>query len=94
MLSMFCTLDIQFDGAWLYMPPSTALHIIHTQHEWPRLPEGAGNDDVEAMVWEQMRTVFDPEIPINLVDRATWVGPGCLQGAPNAACAPKLVGLS
>tara|TARA_B100002049_G_scaffold107498_2_gene79279 strand:+ start:1420 stop:2004 length:585 start_codon:yes stop_codon:yes gene_type:complete len=33
-----------------------------------RLPEGAGNDDVEAMVWEQMRTVFDPEIPINLVD--------------------------
>lgn len=33
-----------------------------------RLPEGASNEDVEAMVWEQMSTVFDPEIPINLVD--------------------------
>lgn len=33
-----------------------------------KLPEGATADDVENMVWEQMRTVFDPEIPINLVD--------------------------
>lgn len=33
-----------------------------------KLPEGANNDDVEAMVWDQMQTVFDPEIPINLVD--------------------------
>ncbi len=32
------------------------------------LPEGAGNDDVEALAWEQMRTVYDPEIPINVVD--------------------------
>lgn len=32
------------------------------------LPEGATGDDVEALVWEQMQTVFDPEIPINLVD--------------------------
>lgn len=32
------------------------------------LPENATAKDVEAMVWEQMQTVFDPEIPINLVD--------------------------
>ncbi|MDT0618950.1 putative Fe-S cluster assembly protein SufT [Salinisphaera sp. P385] len=32
------------------------------------LPEGADNDDVEALAWEQMRTVYDPEIPINVVD--------------------------
>ena len=32
------------------------------------LPENATAEDVEAMVWEQMQTVFDPEIPINLVD--------------------------
>lgn len=38
------------------------------QPEPLQLPEGAGDDDVAAMVWEQMRTVFDPEIPINLVD--------------------------
>jgi len=33
-----------------------------------KLPDDATPDDVEALVWEQMTTVFDPEIPINLVD--------------------------
>ena len=32
------------------------------------LPEGAGDDDVETLVWEQIATVYDPEIPINIVD--------------------------
>ena len=33
-----------------------------------RLPEGAGDAEVEKMVWEQLRTCFDPEIPINVVE--------------------------
>jgi probable FeS assembly SUF system protein SufT len=32
------------------------------------LPEGASDDDVEKLVWQQLRTCFDPEIPINIVD--------------------------
>ena len=32
------------------------------------LPDDATAEDVEKLVWEQMETVFDPEIPINLVD--------------------------
>lgn len=32
------------------------------------LPEGATDDDVEVMAWQQMRTCFDPEIPFNIVD--------------------------
>ena len=32
------------------------------------LPEGAGDDDVEQLVWRQLRTIFDPEIPINVVE--------------------------
>ena len=32
------------------------------------LPAGASDDDVEQMVWRQLRTCFDPEIPINVVD--------------------------
>lgn len=32
------------------------------------LPEGAGDDDVEKLVWQQLRTCFDPEIPINIVE--------------------------
>jgi probable FeS assembly SUF system protein SufT len=32
------------------------------------VPEDAGDEDVERVVWEQLRTCFDPEIPINVVD--------------------------
>jgi probable FeS assembly SUF system protein SufT len=32
------------------------------------LPENASDDEVEAMVWKQLRTCFDPEIPFNIVD--------------------------
>ena len=31
-------------------------------------PENAGDADVERLVWDQLRTCFDPEIPINIVD--------------------------
>ncbi len=32
------------------------------------LPEHAGDEEVERIVWNQLRTCFDPEIPINIVD--------------------------
>ncbi|QDH70735.1 putative Fe-S cluster assembly protein SufT [Marilutibacter alkalisoli] len=32
------------------------------------LPEGADDEAVEQLVWQQLRTCFDPEIPINVVD--------------------------
>ena len=32
------------------------------------LPAGAGDGEIEALVWRQLRTCFDPEIPINVVD--------------------------
>ncbi|HEU4991656.1 MAG TPA: putative Fe-S cluster assembly protein SufT [Luteimonas sp.] len=32
------------------------------------LPAGASDEDVEKLVWRQLRTCFDPEIPINVVD--------------------------
>jgi probable FeS assembly SUF system protein SufT len=34
----------------------------------PSLPEDATDDDVENLLWEQMKTVYDPEIPVNIVD--------------------------
>jgi probable FeS assembly SUF system protein SufT len=34
----------------------------------PVLPPGATDADVEQLVWDQLRTCFDPEIPINIVD--------------------------
>jgi probable FeS assembly SUF system protein SufT len=32
------------------------------------LSEDAGDDEVEKLVWEQLRTCFDPEIPVNIVE--------------------------
>src|SRR3546814_16264652 len=32
------------------------------------LPDDASDDAVEKLVWQQLRTCFDPEIPINVVD--------------------------
>src|SRR3981189_1926709 len=34
----------------------------------PELPPNATEDDVKSLAWDQMRTCFDPEIPINIVD--------------------------
>ena len=36
--------------------------------EPPSLPEGATDDDVEKLVWDQLKTCYDPEIPLNIVD--------------------------
>ncbi len=34
----------------------------------PKLPDGATDADVESLIWEQLRTCFDPEIPVNIVE--------------------------
>ena len=34
----------------------------------PRLPENATDDDVEQLLWKQLKTCYDPEIPVNIVD--------------------------
>lgn len=34
----------------------------------PALPENASDEDVEQLVWSQMKTCYDPEIPVNIVD--------------------------
>ena len=33
-----------------------------------QLPADAGDEDVEKLVWSQLRTCFDPEIPIDIVE--------------------------
>src|SRR5690349_12705724 len=34
----------------------------------PELPPNATEDDIRKLVWDQMRTCYDPEIPINIVE--------------------------
>lgn len=34
----------------------------------PEVPENATEQDIEMAVWQQLRTCYDPEIPINIVE--------------------------
>ena len=34
----------------------------------PEIPKDATDKDIEDIVWSQLRTCYDPEIPINIVD--------------------------
>ena len=34
----------------------------------PVLPENATDEDVEKLLWDQLKTCYDPEIPVNIVD--------------------------
>ncbi len=34
----------------------------------PSLPDDATDQDVEDLIWTQLKTIYDPEIPINIVD--------------------------
>jgi len=36
--------------------------------EPPVLPENASDDEFEQIIWDQLKTVYDPEIPVNIVD--------------------------
>lgn len=36
--------------------------------EPPVLPQNASDDEFEQLIWDQLKTVFDPEIPVNIVD--------------------------
>lgn len=59
---------VYVDG-WLYRIAGVDADALGKKPaEPPKLPANAGDSDVEALVWEQMKTCYDPEIPVNIVD--------------------------
>ena len=34
----------------------------------PDIPENASDKDIEDIIWQQLKTCYDPEIPVNIVD--------------------------
>ena len=34
----------------------------------PKVPENASDADIEAVIWEQLKTCYDPEIPVDIVN--------------------------
>ncbi|QEM82371.1 putative Fe-S cluster assembly protein SufT [Halomonas binhaiensis] len=62
------SVSVAFEGR-LYLIEGSNLDAIGLEAlPRPTLPEGASEEQIEAFVWDQLRTCFDPEIPVNIVD--------------------------
>jgi len=59
---------IYHEGNLFRIPGSDADALGKEPVEPPVLPENASDEEFSKIVWDQMRTVFDPEIPVNIVD--------------------------
>ena len=59
---------VYIDGNLFRIAGQEADAIGKTAAVAPDVPPGASEDDIKAVVWKQLKTCFDPEIPVNIVD--------------------------
>ena len=59
---------VYIDGNLFRIAGQDADAIGKTAATAPEVPPGASEDDIKAVVWKQLKTCFDPEIPVNIVD--------------------------
>jgi probable FeS assembly SUF system protein SufT len=59
---------VYVDGNLLRISGQDADAIGKRAVEEPAVPANANEAQIEALIWQQLRTCYDPEIPINIVD--------------------------
>ena len=59
---------VYIDGNLFRIAGQEADAIGKTAVVAPDVPPGASEEDIKAVVWKQLKTCFDPEIPVNIVD--------------------------
>lgn len=59
---------VYIDGNLYLIPGAHADALGKEAMKPPSLPENATDADVRNLVWSQLKTCYDPEIPINIVD--------------------------
>ena len=59
---------VYIDGNLFRIAGHEADAIGKTAAVAPEVPPGASEDDIKGIIWEQLKTCFDPEIPVNIVD--------------------------
>jgi probable FeS assembly SUF system protein SufT len=59
---------VYIDGNLFRIAGSDADAIGKSVAAAPEVPPGASEDDIKAIIWRQLKTCFDPEIPVNIVD--------------------------
>jgi probable FeS assembly SUF system protein SufT len=59
---------VYIDGNLFRIAGTDADAIGKTAASAPEVPPGASDDDIKNIVWRQLKTCYDPEIPVNIVD--------------------------
>ncbi len=59
---------IYFEGNMFRVGALDADALGKEPFEPPKLPDNASDEELKELVWDQMKTVYDPEIPINVVE--------------------------
>ena len=59
---------VYIDGNLFRIAGHEADAIGKTAATAPEVPPGASEEDIKDIVWQQLKTCFDPEIPVNIVD--------------------------
>jgi len=59
---------VYIDGNLFRIAGADADAIGKSAAKAPEIPPGASDEDIKNVIWEQLKTCYDPEIPVNIVD--------------------------
>jgi probable FeS assembly SUF system protein SufT len=59
---------VYIDGNLFRIAGQDADAIGKTSAKPPDVPPGATEEDIKNIIWQQLKTCYDPEIPVNIVD--------------------------
>jgi probable FeS assembly SUF system protein SufT len=59
---------VYIDGNLFRIAGQEADAIGKTAAKPPEVPPGASEEDIKNIIWQQLKTCYDPEIPVNIVD--------------------------